>query len=399
MEQLLVRLGANATDPVHWLVWSSDEEEIIASGELADADQLSTLSERAGHRPVIALAPTSDILMKWVELPPRASRKILSAIPFMLEDELATDISQQFFAIGPKQGNNQAVAVVAHEQMDAWQSWLAAAGLYCDTMIPDVLAVPEHQGGWALLTLGEQLLLREDNWKGMQGEAAWMLPLLTHYAKQSETPVSIANYSELDISAIPNAEEQSAPLELPMHVLAKEAMECKFNLLQGEYKVRKKRSGAWHQWRVAAVLAVLALTTAIVDKSITLYQLQDKNEALRVEISDTVDTGFPNIGVYRDVRRKVSSELAKLEQGGGSASMLVMLDQLAGAFDATNVKPQTLRFDANRTEIRIQAEGDSFESLEQFRRIAESAGFIVEQGAINNRDDGVIGSVSIRSNS
>lgn len=399
MEQLLVRLGSKATDPVHWLVWSSSEEEIIASGELTDAQQLSTLSERAGQRPVIALAPTSDILMKWVELPPKANRKILSAIPFMLEDELATDISQQFFAIGPKQGNHQAVAVVAHEQMDAWQGWLASAGLYCDTILPDVLAVPEHEGGWALLTLGEQILLREDSWKGMQGEVQWMLPLLTHYAKQSETPVTIANYSELDISGIPNTEEQQAPLELPMHVLAKEAMQCKFNLLQGEYKVRKKRSGALHQWRIAAVLAVLALTTALIDKGVTLYQLKSQNDALRAQISDTVDAGFPNIGVYRDVRRKVRSELAKLEQGGGSASMLVMLDQLAGAFDATNVKPQTLRFDANRTEIRIQAEGDSFESLEQFRRIAESAGFVVEQGAINNRDDGVIGSVSIRSNS
>ncbi|WP_414829022.1 type II secretion system protein GspL [Alteromonas sp. H39] len=399
MEQLLVRLGSKATDPVHWLVWSSSEEEIIASDELVDAQQLSTLSERAGQRPVIALAPTSDILMKWVELPPKASRKILSAIPFMLEDELATDISKQFFAIGPKQGNHQAVAVVAHEQMDAWQGWLASAGLYCDTIMPDVLAVPEHEGGWALLTLGEQVLLREDSWKGMQGEIQWMLPLLTHYAKQSETPVSIANYSDLDISGIPNTEQQSAPLELPMHVLAKEAMECKFNLLQGDYKVRKKRSGVSYQWRVAAVLAVLALTTALVDKGITLYQLKNQNEALRVQISDTVDAGFPNIGVYRDVRRKVRSELAKLEQGGGSASMLVMLDQLAGAFNETKVKPQTLRFDANRTEIRIQAEGDSFESLEQFRRIAENAGFVVEQGAINNRDDGVVGSVSIRSTS
>ena len=77
--------------------------------------------------------------------------------------------------------------------------------------------------------------------------------------------------------------------------------------------------------------------------------------------------------------------------------MLIMLEQLTPAFAATQVKPQTLRFDVNRTEIRIQAIGKSFESLEQFRREAESAGFLVEQGAINNRDDVVIGTVSIRS--
>lgn len=97
MEQLLIRLGATEADPISWLVWSTAEEEIIASGELPNADALSTLAERAGQRAVIALAPSSEILLKWVALPPRAGRKVLSALPFMLEDELATDISEQFF--------------------------------------------------------------------------------------------------------------------------------------------------------------------------------------------------------------------------------------------------------------------------------------------------------------
>ena len=52
MEQLLIRLGATEADPISWLVWSTAEEEIIASGELANADALSTLAERAGHRAV-----------------------------------------------------------------------------------------------------------------------------------------------------------------------------------------------------------------------------------------------------------------------------------------------------------------------------------------------------------
>ena len=33
MEQLLIRLGSNADEAVHWLVWSTSEREIIASGE------------------------------------------------------------------------------------------------------------------------------------------------------------------------------------------------------------------------------------------------------------------------------------------------------------------------------------------------------------------------------
>lgn len=397
MEQLLVRLGANHTDPISWLVYSRTEDEIIASGELPNADALSSLTERAGQRSVIALAPSSEILLKWVELPPKAGRKIISAIPFMLEDELATDISQQFFAIGPKRGDEQAVAVVSHEKMELWQSWLSEAGLFCDTIIPDVLAVPVTESGWSVLTLGEQLLVRQDTFKGVQGEATWLLPTLVHFTAQQESPITITNYAGIDLSSLPNIEEAQAPLELPMQVLAKEAMQSSFNLCQGEYKIKRKRSGVLSQWRVAAVLAVLALCTSLIDKGVTLYQLKAQNQALSAEINNAVKAGFPNIGTYRNVRLKLQSELAKLEQGGDSASMLIMLDQLTPAFSATDVKPQTLRFDATRTEIRIQAQGKNFEALEQFKRTAEGAGFVVEQGAINNRDSGVVGTVSVRS--
>ena len=397
MEQLLVRLGATDTDPISWLVWSTQEEEIIASGELPNALALSTLAERVGQRPVIALAPSSDILLKWVTLPPRAGRKVLSALPFMLEDELATDISEQFFAIGPKNGDQQAVAVVSHDKMSMWQQWLSNAGLFCDTLIPDVLAVPVTENGWSILTLGEQLLVRQDSFKGMQGEQTWLLPMLSHFASQQEEAVTITNYAGLALDGMPNTTISEAPLELPMHVLAKEALASKFNLYQGEYKVKRKRSSGLSQWRTAAVLAVIVLATSLIDKTVTLYQLESQNAALKADINAAVKAGFPNLGMVRNVKLKLQSELAKLEQGGGDASMLIMLDQLTPAFAATKITPQTLRFDSTRTEIRIQAQGKNFEALEQFRKLAESAGFVVEQGAFNNRDNGVVGTVSIRS--
>jgi general secretion pathway protein L len=397
MEQLLVRLGATDTDPISWLVWSTQEEEIIASGELPNALALSTLAERVGQRPVIALAPSSDILLKWVTLPPRAGRKVLSALPFMLEDELATDISEQFFAIGPKNGDQQAVAVVSHDKMRMWQQWLSNAGLFCDTLIPDVLAVPVTENGWSILTLGEQLLVRQDSFKGMQGEQTWLLPMLSHFASQQEEAVTITNYAGLALDDMPNTTISEAPLELPMHVLAKEALASKFNLYQGEYKVKRKRSSGLSQWRTAAVLAVIVLATSLIDKTVTLYQLESQNAALKADINAAVKAGFPNLGMVRNVKLKLQSELAKLEQGGGDASMLIMLDQLTPAFAATKITPQTLRFDSTRTEIRIQAQGKNFEALEQFKKLAESAGFVVEQGAFNNRDNGVVGTVSIRS--
>jgi general secretion pathway protein L len=73
-----------------------------------------------------------------------------------------------------------------------------------------------------------------------------------------------------------------------------------------------------------------------------------------------------------------------------------MLSQLSAAFETSNVKPQTLRFDNSRSELRLQAVAQNFDALDKFKRQAEAQGFTVDQGAINQKDDQVIGSLSIR---
>jgi general secretion pathway protein L len=210
--------------------------------------------------------------------------------------------------------------------------------------------------------------------------------------------VKLNNYSDLPLNNVPNTHVEAQTLELPMAVLATEAMAVSFNLFQGDYKAKKKTNNVWQQWRVAIVLAVAALLVGIVDKTLTLQQLSSQNETLKAQINQQVKSGFPNMGGYRDLRRKVASELAKLEQGGGSASMLVMLSQLSPAFSASDLKPQSIRFDSGRQELRLQAFAANFDSLERFKRQAEEAGFTVEQGAINNIENGVVGSLAIRSN-
>ena len=40
MEQLIVRLGSNENDVIHWIVCSPNEDDVIASGELAGVEDL-----------------------------------------------------------------------------------------------------------------------------------------------------------------------------------------------------------------------------------------------------------------------------------------------------------------------------------------------------------------------
>jgi general secretion pathway protein L len=397
MEQLVIRLGSTPQDPIYWIVWSEQTSEIIASGELPDASQLSSLQQRAGQRAITALVPTSDILLKWVDLPAKASRKALAAIPYMLEEELSQDINSQFFALGKRVNDSQAVAVVNKAQMESWLSQLQYADLFCSKLVPDCLALPLIENSWSMLELGNQLLLRQDQWGGIQGEHQWVLPATEHYAKQQDEPIVIANFSDLTLPNMANVDMQQQPLELPMKVLAQGALASHFNLLQGQYKAKQQSAGRLGQWRLAASLAVIALLVSLVDKGIEVQQLSQQKAQLSEQIESEFKRAFPDTSRIVNVRSQMRQKLEALEQGGGGVSMLGMLAQLTEAFDTAKVKPQTLKFDSKRSELRLQAVATNFEALEQFKRLAEQQGFTVQQGAINNKDNQVIGSLSIRS--
>ena len=402
MEQLVVRLGANPDESIHWIVWSSQQNEIIASGELPDTTQLATLADRAGGRSICALVPTSDVLLKWVELPAKAGRKALAAIPFILEEEISGDISQQFFAFGPKEGNNQAVAIVNKEKLQSWLNVIDDAGLICDQLIPDVLALPlAGKNTWSILELGQQLLVRKDEWAGLQGERDWLIQAINHVARQytkltAQTPL-VNDYSGMDLADLEHLDVSVMPLELPMKVLAQGVASSKFNLLQGAYKINDKVAGQWKKWRLAGVLAVVALFTSLIDKNLEQHQLNSQLTTLKAQVNSEYKRAFPNAGAYRDLRTTMGRQMKALETSGGGVSMLIMLSQLRPAFEESNVKLQTMRFDRSRAELRIQAIARNYDALDKFKRQAEAQGFTVEQGSINQEDNQVIGTLSIRS--
>jgi general secretion pathway protein L len=235
----------------------------------------------------------------------------------------------------------------------------------------------------------------------LQGEKEWLKQAINHYAKQhvkqNEETLPINDYAHSDIADIENINVIPMPLELPMKVLAQGAQLSKFNLLQGEYKVKNTTGSEWKKWRLAAVLAVIALFTSLIDKSLEQQKLATELAALKAQASSEYKRAFPNSGAYRDLKATMQRQMNTLEQGGGGASMLVMLSQLSTAFEESNVKPQTLRFDSSRAEIRMQAVASNFDALDKFKRQAEAQGFTVDQGSINQKDNQVIGTLSVRS--
>ncbi|MGY3893250.1 GspL family type II secretion system protein ExeL [Aeromonas enterica] len=391
-ESLVIRLGTNAQQPVEWLVWSAKEEEIIASGTLASAHALGELRERAGGRPVVTLVPGCDLIFRRVSLPGKYSRQAAAALPYLLEEQIASDVDELHLVVLGHEGHKVDLMAVDKEKMQSWLGWLQQAGLKSQQLLPDVLALPPAADGWSALQLGKEWLLRQGPCEGIVADESLLAMLLAAEAE----PATI--HSHTSPPAIPAANWLAADPELPMLLLARGALNCQANLLQGPYRPQTEYSRYWLQWRKVAVVAGLLLLVALTQRGVHLYQLAEQDKALKAEIRQVYTRIFPGENRIVNVRSQMAQHLKQLGQTPQDG-MLMLLTELAPTFaEVPGLKPEVLRFDAARGELRLQVTAPGFAEIERFRELAGKR-FAVQQGEVRSTEGKVEGALVLKGKS
>lgn len=390
-EQLVIRLGSRAEQSISWLVWAGQNQDVIASGEVAGVAQLTELCTRLGNRPVIALVPASDVVLKQVNLPTKPNRQLLQALPYMLEEEQAEDIEKLFLALGSVQHHDgqysQQVAVCQHERMQQWLDWLQTAGFSVSRILPDALLLPEQQLP-ACIQLQNQWLLKQSPWQVSAIDVSWWgdylqlagLPMLTSY---SPWPNELAQSHQL------------AEPELPLALLASQLQHNDFNLLQGEYKPKRQVNRQLQLWRSSAILLGACLSIYLLQLGISNWQLSRQSAALQQQSQALYLQAFPQERIV-NLNLQLQQKLAAVG-GNSEQSFLVLLDSLQQQIaKVPDISLENLRYDGKRAELRFEAKGDSFQSFEKLKSALEQVGFSVEQGALSNDGGKVQGGVAMR---
>ena len=153
---LLLRIPAPGQEETEWLILdNSGEPPTRQRGSLS----LAAAVWRSGQ--VLALAPSSQILLAEPELPPGGGAKLARAVPFALEEQLTEDVDQLSFAIGKRRDNGTTpVAVVSRSVLQGWLSELRAAGLEPAAIHADISLMPENPGQIVLWLENERLAVR-----------------------------------------------------------------------------------------------------------------------------------------------------------------------------------------------------------------------------------------------
>ena len=419
-ENLTIRLGSHATDTIHWLINSSVEDEVIASGELRNAENLSQLTTEAEHRNVVILLPGCDFIFKRLAIPGKSTKAIEQAAPYLLEDDIAQGVEQLFFAYqstgkisepvisdnNAKQDANCFLVAVDKKLMHQWQTWLAAADIDYTAMLPDVLAMPHNPNSFSAINIDGQITVRQGLWQGCTLDIdAWQV-ISKQWQQQNEDNADNEDHDVINIdvySPLPRCPENLTlnvmAEELPLALMAQQLKGSFFNLLQGEFLPKKAKSAFRANWLWASIFVGCALLLNMGVKGLKLIDLNAQIAQTDEKVIQTFKVAFPKTKRVKinTVRSQLKRELAKL----GSASdyqfgFLAMLAQTRPAFSAVpELVPDSLKFDSKRKELRIQASASDYKYFDRFKTILDKTTFKVVSGAQNNQDNGVSSSFII----
>jgi len=352
----------------------------------------------------IVMIHGEEVLLTDAVVPSKQQRQILQAVPFVVEEALATDVETCHFAIGARNAaGSVSVAVIDHERMSHWWNALQDVGIEPNHLTVDLLAVP-HSAACSVFVDGDRTMIRFGHNQGVCAATemlATTLGLLADEAKVS-TEVTVSP-SQLDALSL-QFDQMNTELESPAQIIELEysAFEslCRgfdksvINLLQGEFKVevrQVRQSGAWRSVAILAGCAFLLHLFVVMGQAVYLdlqaKQMDIEARALYAEI-------YPSDRNVRDMRRRWQNHLRS--EGAATGEFMTLFVETTKNIPGASLILSNANYNDSRGDLVLQLEASRSEQLISFAETLNKMGLEAEIGTINQADDAVRGSVKVK---
>jgi general secretion pathway protein L len=402
-ETLVIRLRAAEDAPASWLIVDGNGARSgpVHSGPLADALSLAL------GRSVVVLLPGSEITMAEPELPLRGGARVAQAVPFALEEQLASDVETLHFAIGARSTGavGTPVAIVARGLMDRWQAAWEAAGLHPDAAYADIAAVPSSPNACTLLLDDGTLYVRRPDGVPYALDANPLSAALDlALAGPADSPEHVTFFAspsdyEADRDVIEGLRARTATLQVkllpegPMPLLAAQAVTAAgLNLLQGAYGARSSMSNRLRRWRLPAALAAATVLVYVAVQGLSIWQLTRAEKALDAQIAQVFTAALPGQKVV-DPRAQMQGVLGA--RGGDQGALLPAMAALAQAMaQSPQARIQSMSYRGNALDLRLTA--PSIEALDAIKQAMSRGGVSAELQSATPRGQTVEGRLQVR---
>lgn len=327
-EKLFIYLKDPASATADWLFTDASGHAIRSaeSGTLAELVEKNR-NQVSAARQIICVLDSGLMHFSKADIPGRNKQRILQAIPFALEDQLAQDIEELHFAVGTAQDNAYPVVAIRHDTLQAVQATLAEHQLEADIMCPDMLLLPRQAETWNLLCLDNRCHLQYEDGNVIHIDPQNLEVMLQLSLQQTEKPASLIHWQQQDEAAlsVPLADNISLQTQYyaktPLSVFYKNiGADSVINLLQGSYKPVSKQTQWWRPWQVAAALTAVVILLQLVSGVLSLNTLKKQNLMYEAEINRIYKQSFPDSKRIVNARVQMEGKLKQLKQSGSQSS-------------------------------------------------------------------------------
>jgi len=398
-----------------WLL--RDEERPV--GTLFYGDLKEAAAQAAGAR-VTVLVPSEDVLLAKAELPEMKGTKLARAVPYALEEQLATDVEDVHVAIGNRdEAGKVANAVVLRQTIDSWLERLKSAGLQPDVMSPEVFGIHWDDGvnsrKWSLVIDGKHALLRTGQQSGLAFDEENLVPVmqvaLSEAGDQLPSALTVVTCGDelFDSPAGKNelitlCEQQSVEVSFQQFddssrmLLAQGFDESNaINLLQGDYSRKEQLGKLLRPWKPALVILAIFVVLKVGILAVDYGRLSSLVGRQQAEMESVFKQAMPGSRLVQGSEKALMERALKsLQGGGGNQGLLGLLVQSGKIFRETSgIQLRSMRFRDGKLDVDLDL--PDLQSLDKLKlRLKNEAGLNVDIVSASSRDGKVDSRLSIQ---
>lgn len=370
---LLIHIREPQRDWACWGLVNHDDPtqvEALGSGSLAEA-----AAAAQGQRSLIALGSRAITLTR-AQVPGNGGKRTRAAIPYALEEQLADDVEELHFALGPVGSDGgYPVAVVARATVQQLLADCAEHGLYPRQVVPDVLLLPPGDSDeWEVLQSADDLLVRQGNYGGLWCPADSAELMLGRLLREVgvDGPTQITFYLEPGQEP-PEVDTlvERVDVQSSVEALARGLSAPQIDLLQGEFNQSAEMGKLWKPWRLPAALAACLLLLDIGTSVLQNNRLVAQEADQRAQMEALLKQAFPEIKRVRDPISRMRSELRKLKTGGAKGELMPFVAALSQALQGVpGTAIKSVNFRNGRADVEMQT--DSLQTLDKIKQSLDS---------------------------
>ncbi len=351
---------------------------------------------------VVVLLPSETVSLLPAPRVAKQQRQLEQAVPFAIEENLATPVEQCRVAIADAGSPEQVTAaVIGNARLAGFVERLNAAGIAADRFVPESWLLPVSDAEATLLLDGQRAVLRHAQAGALAGDAMGELPQwLAWLAPQWPAGRQLVCVGEAAALSDPLLEDSRIALRReavvsPLAYLAKRLDQVpELNLLGGTFAPRKAGRGR-ALWRIAAIVAGVAAALLLGQTALETAQLKRRHAAQRLEMETVLRQALPGVARIVDPKAQLLGELSR-RQGAGGEGVLTMLGAIAPVISGSG--RYTLDgMDYRGGTLDITLRTDAVATLDSLREtLAALPGFAVELIAVTPGGGGVEGKLRLR---